>query len=353
MRSTDFPFAVMPQRLQRGGSPSFADRARTVAKGATFAFNDEIEAGLRALAQLDPAAYRREVARIRAQQAAYEEANPYESAGLEIGGALLPALLPGAQGLAGARMASLAAKAPRAARIAPVVGEAALYGVGAADSMADIPRSVASEGAQALAMYGAGAAAAPRLKALGAKVAARLRPNKANPPAALAVKPQDTPKMVEDAVERKTPEQLFLDMASKGRMRTDAHNDRANVDLVVKGEKPATNINLDFDDLDDDTDAWWKSLPSNLFIIDHPKQLGEVIVAKTKEDAMRVANADTNYAFGKAYGYSDNDIAHFYDRRFGPSAYKNWIADREDWLSQNPSKPTKKAKGGFAVKKGR
>jgi hypothetical protein len=357
MRSTDFPFAVTPQgyavrRFDKGG-PSFADRARQVAKGATFAFNDEIEAGLRALMQLDPAAYQREVARIRAQQKAYEDANPYESAGLEIGGALLPALLPGAQGLAGARMASLAAKAPRAARIAPVVGEAALYGVGAADSMADIPRSVASEGAQALAMYGAGAAAAPRLKALGAKVAARLRPNKANPPAALAVKPQDTPKMVEDAVERKTPEQLFLDMASKGRMRTDAHNDRANVDLVVKGEKPATNINLDFDDLDDDTDSWWKSLPSNLFIIDHPKQLGEVIVAKTKEDAMRVANADTNYAFGKAYGYSDNDIAHFYDRRFGPSAYKNWIADREDWLSQNPSKPTKKAKGGFAVKKGR
>ena len=352
MRSTDFPFAVTPRRYAEGG-PSFADRARTVAKGATFAFNDEIEAGLRALAQLDPAAYQREVARIRAQQAAYEEANPYESAGLEIGGALLPALLPGAQGLAGARMASLAAKAPRAARIAPVVGEAALYGVGAADSMADIPRSVASEGAQALAMYGAGAAAAPRLKALGAKVAARLRPNKPTAPPSLAVKPQDTPKMVEDAVERKTPEQLFLDMASKGRMRTDAHNDRANVDLVVKGEKPATNINLDFDDLDDDTDAWWKSLPSNLFIIDHPKQLGEVIVAKTKEDAMRVANADTNYAFGKAYGYSDNDIAHFYDRRFGPSAYKNWIADREDWLSQHPSKPTKKAKGGFAVKKGR
>ena len=145
----------------------------------------------------------------------------------------------------------------------------------------------------------------------------------------------------------------FQNMVLKGRMRTDAHNDRANVDLVVKGEKPATNINLDFDDLDDDTDAWWKSLPPNLFIIDHPKQLGEVIVAKTKEDAMRVANADTNYAFGKAYGYSDNDIAHFYDKRFGPYAYDNWIADRQDWLSQNPSKPTKKAKGGFAVKKGR
>lgn len=145
----------------------------------------------------------------------------------------------------------------------------------------------------------------------------------------------------------------FQDMVLKGRMRTDAHNDRANVDLVVKGEKPATNINLDFDDLDDDTDAWLESLPPNLVIINHPKQFGEVIVAKTKEDAMRVANADTNYAFGKAYGYSDNDIAYFYDKRFGPYAYDNWIADRQDWLSQNPSKPTKKAKGGFAVKKGR
>ena len=192
MRSTDFPFAVMPQRFDKGG-PSFADRARTVAKGATFAFNDEIEAGLRALAQLDPAAYQREVARIRAQQAAYEAANPYESAGLEIGGALLPALLPGGQGLAAARMASLAVKAPRAARIAPVVGEAALYGIGAADSMADIPSSVLSEGAQALGMYGVGAAAAPRLKALGSKLAARLRPSKGTAPPAMAVKPQALP----------------------------------------------------------------------------------------------------------------------------------------------------------------
>ena len=172
MRSTDFPFAVMPQRLQRGG-PTFADRARAVAKGATFAFNDEIEGGLRALMQLDPAAYEREVARIRAQQAAYEEANAPESLGLEIGGAFLPALLPGAQGLAGARMAALAAKAPRAAAALPVAGEAALYGVGAADSMADTPRSVAEEMLFGLGVYGAGAAAAPHAKKLAAKVRRR------------------------------------------------------------------------------------------------------------------------------------------------------------------------------------
>jgi hypothetical protein len=169
VRSTDFPFAVMPQRFDKGG-PSFADRARTVAKGATFAFNDEIEAGLRALAKLDPAAYQREVARIRAQQAAYEEANPYESAGLEIGGAMLPALLPGGQGLAATRVAALAAKAPRlAARIAPVVGQTALYSVGAADDTTDVPSSVASDVGQGLVEYGIGAVAGPPLKRLGVK----------------------------------------------------------------------------------------------------------------------------------------------------------------------------------------
>ena len=169
MRSTDFPFAVMPQRFDKGG-PSFADRARTVAKGATFAFNDEIEAGLRALAKLDPAAYQREVARIRAQQAAYEEANPKESALFEIGGAMLPGLLPGGQGLAATRVAALAAKAPRlAARIAPVVGQTALYSVGAADDTTDVPSSVASDVGQGLVEYGIGAVAGPPLKRLGVK----------------------------------------------------------------------------------------------------------------------------------------------------------------------------------------
>ena len=172
MRSTDFPFAVMPQRFDKGG-PSFADRARSVAKGATFAFNDEIEASLRALAQLDPAAYQREVARIRAQQAAYEKANPGESLGLEMSGAFLPALLPGGQGAAAARMAGLAAKAPRLAAAAPVAGEAALYGVGAADSMAEIPRSVAEEMLFGLGVYGAGAAGAPYVKRAYRKVRGR------------------------------------------------------------------------------------------------------------------------------------------------------------------------------------
>lgn len=169
MRSTDFPFAVMPQRFDKGG-PSFADRARSVAKGATFAFNDEIEARARAL--LTGGNYYAILRDIRAQQAAYEAAKPYESAGLEIGGAMLPGLLPGGQSLAATRVAALAAKAPRlAARIAPVVGQTALYSVGAADDTTDVPSSVASDVGQGLVEYGIGAVAAPPLKKLGVKVA--------------------------------------------------------------------------------------------------------------------------------------------------------------------------------------
>jgi hypothetical protein len=171
--------AQAPIALRAGGSPSFADRARSVAKGATFAFNDEMEAALRALAQMDPAAYRREVSRIRAQQAAYEEGNPVESLAYEMGGSMLPALVPGGQAVTAGRMASLAARAPRAAmavrRAAPVAGSAALYGAGAADSMSDIPRSVAEEAAFGLGLYGAGNLAARPAKAGYRKVRSMFR----------------------------------------------------------------------------------------------------------------------------------------------------------------------------------
>jgi hypothetical protein len=158
-----------PIGLRNGGQPSFANRARSVAKGATFAFNDEMEAGLRALAQLDPAAYQREVQKIRAQQAAYEKNSPLESLAYEMGGSMLPALVPGGQVATAGRMASLAARAPRTAmavrRAAPVAAGAAAYGAGAADSMRDIPRSMAEEAAFGLGMYGAGNLAARPAKA--------------------------------------------------------------------------------------------------------------------------------------------------------------------------------------------
>ena len=169
------------QKFGNGGQPSFADRARSVAKGATFAFNDEMEAGLRALARLDPSAYQREVQKIRKQQAAYEKSSPLESLAYEMGGSMLPAFIPGGQGVTAARLGSLGARAASLAakgagmnrtqkalairRAAPVVAGSVAYGAGSADSMRDIPRSVGDEALVGLGLYGAGRFAAKPVKA--------------------------------------------------------------------------------------------------------------------------------------------------------------------------------------------
>lgn len=131
--------------------PTFADRARATAKGVTFAFGDEIEAGLRALAQRDPSAYSREVARIRREMKSYEDANPYEALAFEGAGSILPGMVPG---VGAARMAQLAARAPRLARYAPEVAMGAAYGAGEAEGLSDLPRSMVEEGLLAALGYG-------------------------------------------------------------------------------------------------------------------------------------------------------------------------------------------------------
>mgnify|MGYP007049611517 CR=1 FL=1 len=155
---------------------SWVGPLRSVAKGATFAFGDEIEALGRMLltGRLTRAQYQAQVDRIRAQQKAYEAANP-ESIGYEIGGAFLPALIPGMQGATAARVGSLAAKvpgvaratslaakSPRAAELGRIGAESLAYGVGAADSLRQAPASVGQEAA-----FGYGLYAAPRVARAG------------------------------------------------------------------------------------------------------------------------------------------------------------------------------------------
>lgn len=162
------------QKFGNGGQPSFADRARSAAKGATFATNDEIEGFVRSL--LSGQTYTSERDKIRAQQAAYEESSPLESLAYEMGGSMVPAFIPGGQGITaarlgslGARGAALAAKAPRTAmvvrRAAPVAAGAVAYGAGDAKERRDIPRSVGEEAAFGLGLYGAGRLAAKPVKA--------------------------------------------------------------------------------------------------------------------------------------------------------------------------------------------
>lgn len=130
---------------------SFRDRARATAKGATFAYGDEIEAFLRALAQRDPSAYGREVERIRREMKSFEETNPWPALGYEAAGSVVPSLLPG---VGAARMAQLATRAPRLARYAPEIAMGAAYGAGEAEGLADLPRSMLEEGIIGALGYG-------------------------------------------------------------------------------------------------------------------------------------------------------------------------------------------------------
>lgn len=146
----------------KNGGPTFRDRARSVGQGVTFGFGDEIEGGVRALGRSISEGdlsslrqkYLRERDMIRAQQKAYEDANPLESLAYEGGGAMLTGLIPGMQGATAARMAQIAARSPKLARAAAMAGETALYGAGTAESVRDIPRSIRDEALFAVPMYG-------------------------------------------------------------------------------------------------------------------------------------------------------------------------------------------------------
>jgi hypothetical protein len=158
------------ERMKRGGAvkgynrggTALRDRARSVGQGVTFGFGDEIEGGIRALGSAlregDLSSLRQKYLQerdmVRAQQKAYEDANP-EAILYETGGAMLTGLIPGAQGATGARLAQLAARYPKLARAGSVAADTALYGAGTAESVRDIPRSIRDEALSAVPMYGA------------------------------------------------------------------------------------------------------------------------------------------------------------------------------------------------------
>jgi hypothetical protein len=136
------------------------DMGRSVGKGVTFGWNDEIEAWLRTLAKTDPEAFNRALQDIRKQQASFERTDPgYAFAG-EMAGALGTAFVPGLQGLSAARVAAMGPKARTAYELALATGQGAAYGAGTAY---DNPKSKRDplavgieEGAGGLLGYGAG-----------------------------------------------------------------------------------------------------------------------------------------------------------------------------------------------------
>jgi hypothetical protein len=135
------------RKYGEGGEVMAGDRLRQVGKGALFGFGDEAEAAVRSVLAGDLLMrnYPTRAAKIRDEMRRYEEARPYEALAYEAGGMLIPAVIPGGQGASAARLAALAARNPRLTQAGLAVGQGALYGAGTADSVADIPRSMAEE----------------------------------------------------------------------------------------------------------------------------------------------------------------------------------------------------------------
>lgn len=144
---------------------------RQIAKGGTFNFSDRIEAGARALAGAD---YDSTLADIRAQNAAFEKANPGTAFLLQAGGG---AAIPGPGMLATARAAGRAAQAAGAGqKTASTAGLAAtgavgggLAGVGQSKDFTDVgdvaqnALSTAAVGAVAAPVIGGGVALAQKV----------------------------------------------------------------------------------------------------------------------------------------------------------------------------------------------
>ena len=188
---------MLPAETSVSASPEadyYPGLARALAEGAFYGFNDEIEGAVRAAPALLTGgfgdAYGDEVSRIREQQALFMEQNPEEYLGAVMGGAMLPAVVPGGQALTAARLASLASRAPGAGRITNLAVRGAspssrsfvgrelpeiatgsvLYGAGVAPSIEDIPQSVVDELGMSLGVYGAQSAAGAAGRAAGRPV---------------------------------------------------------------------------------------------------------------------------------------------------------------------------------------
>jgi len=131
------------QEQQREEVPT--QRLRQVGQGLTFGTADEIEARAMSLATGRP--YEEVLSEIRGRLKAYKEARPIESTAYEIGGAAIPALIPGGQ-------SSLVRAAGRAA----LEGGAYAFGTGEGgfeERIARVPGGAALGGGAGVAGYGA------------------------------------------------------------------------------------------------------------------------------------------------------------------------------------------------------
>ena len=146
---SSMPVLAEPQKIrdvvaQQNDTGYAGNLARSVAKGALFDFNDELEAAARMLAEgkIDATEYRRIKNQINTDYGKWSEANPKAALGGELAGGIASTFIPGV-GWVGKGVQS----ATKIGKIANVTGRAAatgalsgaVSGVGSAPTMQDIP----------------------------------------------------------------------------------------------------------------------------------------------------------------------------------------------------------------------
>ena len=124
----------------------------------------------------------------------------------------------------------------------------------------------------------------------------------------------------------------FKELANKGSIIT-AKTPEESLNAILKKETPAQDINiselpenLQFDY--ESGDLTKRIEDAGLYLIDD--MMGNIVIGRTKEDAIILQKAETPIDFGKSYGYTDEDIAAFYVKRRGDNVdlgYQDFIAD--------------------------
>ena len=131
-----------------------------------------------------------------------------------------------------------------------------------------------------------------------------------------------------DPAMRKISESEFEALAKTGKIHT-AKSSAQELESLRKGQSEVAEIRADADTVEGD--ELLEGLKQEGYAIEpNPIAFDSWIVGKNKEAISRLKNAKSPIDYGRAYGYSDADIAQFYVRRRGgdtKSAFREYLED--------------------------
>ncbi len=119
----------------------------------------------------------------------------------------------------------------------------------------------------------------------------------------------------------------FESLAKSGSLKQ-AKSRAQELEDLVKGRSKFAEVKLNWDD--PKTYDFADELKAKGFDSTIDKN-GTTIFHKPNENINGVLNASNPYEYGKAYGYNENDIAHFYTQRFGSDAEKIFNKDKSSF----------------------